>query len=411
MPTPIILLILLIAAFLLSIIAISLFLRSEKEEKKLLSTEERLQQILSSEKTKLLSIIKSLTDGVIVVDTSFTPYVINEAAKKFLQISKNQPSFEDIQQHFPVNINLAEKLREAMKFNKTVNINEVKINDRTMQLFITPLYGNTVIGATILLQDLTKERSDEKLKEDFTNMIVHELRAPITAIKDAAGMLLKDNHIQPEDRINMLTLAYEQANKLLNLVNSILDAARIEQNRLILNRTISDIAKIAQDQVDLFLPEAKRKHISLIADISDNLPLISIDAVRITQVINNFLSNSLKYTNENGTVRLIVKTDSAYEKDKETGNIVVTISDNGIGIPKEKLATLFSKFGQIITSKTSAGTQKTSSGLGLYISKGIIEAHGGHIDLQSEVGKGTTFTFTLPVSRDIVSVSPPIISR
>jgi signal transduction histidine kinase len=193
-------------------------------------------------------------------------------------------------------------------------------------------------------------------------------------------------------------------------VNSILDAARIEGNRLILNKTIGDVGAIARDQVELFLSEAKRKNISLVAQISSNLPLIFMDNVRITQVINNFLSNSLKYTNEHGVIKLDVAADAAYAKNKDEGHIIVTIADNGIGIPKEKQGSVFSKFGQIVTSKTSDSAQKMSTGLGLYITKGIVEAHGGNVSFTSEPGKGTTFTFTLPVAHreDVTAVPDPM---
>ncbi|MDP3941541.1 MAG: ATP-binding protein [bacterium] len=406
MDTPMVLF--LVAAF-FAVIAAYFFFKSEKETKKLFETEDELQKQTDRERNKLLSIIGSMPDGVLVLDTSLTPYVINDAARRFLGITAQSPSFADIAKPFPTKIPLAESVKSAVSKNTVVTFHDLKLSDQTFQLMITPVTeknGAThTVGVTILLQNITEEKSLEKMKEDFSNMIVHELRSPIVAIKDSSKMMIKDDSMGQDDKTNMLTLIYNQSNKLLGLVNSILDAARIEGNRLVLNKTISDVGQIARDEVELFLPEAKKKNMTLVAQISKDLPLISVDTVRVTQVINNLLSNSLKYSNEGGTIQLIVGTDDAYEKDKDKGHIIVTVKDNGIGIAKDEQDKLFSKFGQIITDKTSISTQKLSSGLGLYITKGIIEAHGGTLLLESETGQGTSFSFTLPVARLMEHVS------
>lgn len=397
-----------IAAF-FALVAVYFFFRSEKETKKLFDAEDKLQHITEQEKSRLMSVISSMADGVIVLDSRYAPWVINDAARRFLSITKAAPTFEDILNPFPTQLSLNDNVRSSLEHNHLVTLHDVSLSGKTFQVIITPVTEKNgesrIVGVNIILQDITEEKSMEKMKDDFSNMVVHELRSPIVAIKDSTKMMLKDPTLSDADRENMLTLTYTQANKLLGLVNSILDAARIEGNRLVLNKTIGDVGAIARDQVELFISEAKRKNITLIAEIGNDLPLISIDSVRITQVINNLLSNSLKYTNEHGTIKVMVDTDKAYEKNKDQGHIALMVKDNGIGIPKEKQATLFTKFGQIVTNKTSGSAQKMSSGLGLFITKGIIEAHGGSVSIESEPGRGTTFTFMLPVSREMEHVS------
>ncbi len=399
---------------LFALVALYFFFRNDRETRRFLEREDSLIHTTSLEKSRLMSVIGSMGDGIIVLDSNFSPWVVNDAARQFLALTKEQPSFNDIALVFPPKLAINDTIKHSFSQSSVVTLHDVLLNGKTFQIMINPVIeknGTThTVGVSILLQDISEEKSMEKMKDDFSNMIVHELRSPIVAIKDSAKMMLKDTTLGDADRENMLTLTYTQANKLLGLVNSILDAARIEGNRLILNKTIGDVGAIARDQVELFLSEAKRKNISLVAQISSNLPLIFMDNVRITQVINNFLSNSLKYTNEHGVIKLDVAADEAYAKNKDEGHIIVTIADNGIGIPKEKQGSVFSKFGQIVTSKTSDSAQKMSTGLGLYITKGIVEAHGGNVSFTSEPGKGTTFTFTLPVAHreDVTAVPDPM---
>lgn len=404
------------ASGLFAIIALYFFFRNERETRKFFEHEDNLIHSTTHEKNLLMSIIGSMGDGIIVLNNSFAPWVVNDAARRFLSITKEQLTLDDIISSFPPKLSISKTIKNAFDHSSVVTLHDVTLSGKTFQIMINPVLekngASHTVGISILLQDISEEKSIEKMKEDFSNMIVHELRSPIVAIKDSAKMMLKDTTLGNADRENMLTLTYTQANKLLGLVNSILDAARIEGNKLILNKTIGDVGAIARDQVELFLSEAKRKNISLVAQIDTNLPLIFMDNVRITQVINNFLSNSLKYTNEHGVIKLSVLTDETFANNKDEGHIVVTIVDNGIGIPKEKQDNVFSKFGQIVTSKTSDSAQKMSTGLGLYITKGIVEAHGGKIFFTSEPGKGTTFTFTLPIAREteFTAASDPVTS-
>lgn len=226
--------------------------------------------------------------------------------------------------------------------------------------------------------------------EEYSHMIVHELRAPIVAIKDSASVMLSDK-LSDGDKKKMLIQIHDQANKLLGQISTILDAAKVQEGKLTLKKTQGDIGAVVKEELSLFQPEAKRKNISLMSDIKTGLPTFFFDNVRITEALNNILSNSLKYTNENGVIRVSVG---------QTGeNIVLSVADNGIGIPEEKQSRLFTKFGQL-TSPENKDNQNLSSGLGLYITKWIIEEHKGTIKIDSEEGKGTTTTFTLPIEKN-----------
>ena len=246
-----------------------------------------------------------------------------------------------------------------------------------------------VNSQTKRLTKTTKDEGQIPDQQEYSHMVVHDLRAPVVVIKDTASLLLS-NKLNDGEQKNMLNLIHDQANKLLNQISTILDAAKAEEGKLSLKKSQGNIAQVVKEEIALFQPEAKRKNIRLVSEVNDNLPVFFFDNVRITEALNNILSNSLKYTNENGIVRISVDADDKY--------VSVSVNDNGIGIPAEKQNKLFTKFGQL-NNNTKKENQNLSSGLGLYITKWIIEAHGGTIKINSEEGKGTIATFTLPIDK------------
>lgn len=233
----------------------------------------------------------------------------------------------------------------------------------------------------------TQAKKMVKTEEEGLHAIVHELRAPLVAIKDGASLMLSQD-LNPDEQKNMLKLIHEQSKKLLDQVSTILDTAKVEDGKFVLRKSLGDLGQILRDEVALFSAEAKRKNIALTLEVDSALPSFSFDQVRITEAISNLVSNSLKYTNEGGKINI-----SAAKKD---GNAVISVSDNGVGIPEEKQKMLFQKFANMNDSQ-DAEKVKLSSGLGLYITKGIINAHGGTINIKSEIGKGTTASFSIPI--------------
>lgn len=382
-----------------------LFYRKELTTRKLLTAEKELQKMTDLEKDKLMAILGSLTDGVIVFDSTTTVSFINASGKKYLNIPSDRPTFTEIIQQFPQPIHLSEKLSEALSYNRIISLSEVAIHERIFRVSINPVYRKEevphdgtkshVIGATLLMQDLTHQQQLDKMKEDFTHMVIHELRAPLTAIKDAAAVMdTSDTSLDEASKKQLLTLIHDQSKVLLDQVSTILDAGKIERGKFTIQKTPSDIGKIISGEVSFFLPEAQKKQITLVAEIGNDLPQIPVDAVRFTQVITNLISNSLKYTDPGGMIKVTV--DMKNENQEGSHNaLCVSISDNGIGIPEEKQQAIFTKYSEI-GNDTSGKNKRQSTGLGLYITKGIIDAHGGSISVQSAPGKGTTFTILLP---------------
>ena len=233
-------------------------------------------------------------------------------------------------------------------------------------------------------------------EEEETQIMVHDLRAPVVAIKNSASLMLS-NKLNEDDQKNMMNLIHDQANNLLTQISTILEAAKIDGGRLVLKKTPGNLGIVVNEELSLFRSEAKRKNIELVAQIGNDLPVFSFDNVRITEALNNIISNSLKYTNQNGHVNITVDTDDLYKKTKNQGSVVVTVKDDGIGIPMEKQHMLFKKFSDL-NNGTDKSNERVSSGLGLYITKEIVDAHGGIVKIDSEVGKGTTTTIILPIT-------------
>lgn len=357
----------------------------------------KLQYVLETEKGKLTSMISSLVDGVFMVGTNKNLLIINGAAKTFLGLSTQTPNLTNILTAVGQQYNLSDKIDQALKDNFALEDKEIAINNKIFDVFITPVpnpldeKNAQPIGASIFFHDVTIEKSIETIKEDFTHMIVHELRAPLTAIKDSAELMIETfedkGALEKEQQKRLLKIMDMQSKNLLEQINQVLDAAKMEAGKFSIEKVSSNIGEIIQNAVEPYLPQANKKQILISTDIYYPLPEVNVDPVRITQVLNNLISNSLKFTPANGKVVVSAKPGD--------GTVTVGVSDNGIGIPENEQKDLFSKYYQIRT--TPHQLAKKGTGLGLYITKGIVEAHNGSVGVISSEGKGTTIYFTLPI--------------
>ena len=230
--------------------------------------------------------------------------------------------------------------------------------------------------------DIVKQKTSP---EEMSHMIVHDLRAPVVAIKNSASLLIMGGLPENEQK-DMLKMIEDQSEKLLGQISTILDAGKMDKGKLTLNKEMGNLNRTITEALSVFESEAATKHITITPSLSSTIPQFYFDKVRLTEAINNIISNSLKYSSENGWIRIQTKPLAQSAQ--------IQISDNGIGISSKKKQDLFKKYSQ---ANTDAKTQKISSGLGLFITKWIIETHGGTIRLESEEGKGTTTTITIPM--------------
>src|SRR5215467_337760 len=223
-----------------------------------------------------------------------------------------------------------------------------------------------------------------RLKTEFVSMVSHELRTPLTSIQGYAELLLEDERMDDEVR-ESLTIVKKNADRLLVMINDLLDLSRIEAGRVDLHCTSLDLTCLISEVARSLRPliEAKRQRLRL--DLGDALPAVWADADRVTQILTNLISNAHKYTPVEGSITVAARRDDGFVR--------VDVSDSGIGLSPEDQAQLFTKF---FRADDRSGQAGRGTGLGLVITRLLVELHGGRITLSSAPGKGSTFSFTLP---------------
>jgi signal transduction histidine kinase len=355
----------------------------------------KLQSVLESEKGKLAGVIYSLADGVITVDLNHQLTVYNPAVKNILEIASDKPlTIFDIVDSLAGKVDLRIKIEQVIAEGKSFVVPEVLIKDKILELTVAPVKDavGELIGVSVVFHDISSEKSLEKLRQDFTAMMVHELRAPLTAVRWSSESLLKNLSVasgMDPAKVKDTAVTIETAsNNMLELVNDLLDVAKIESGKFELNMQEYDLVGLIKDQAKAFTPQAEVKHLA-INIITPEKYLLKFDRVRIGQVLSNLISNSIKYTDSG-------QLDISLEANAEEKIVTVSIKDSGIGVSREDLSQLFSKFKQL---KGSDHARK-GTGLGLVVSKGIVEAHGGRIWAESAgESLGSTFAFSLPLDK------------
>ena len=276
---------------------------------------------------------------------------------------------------------------------------EVVIGDNVLQILAVRVMDKKdekPMGVAVLFHDVTDAKSLEKLRRDFTAMMVHELRSPLTSIRSTVELLKTDYaKLKEEDLKKYLSSVDITSQTMLELVNDLLDVAKLEAGKFDVICENGKLGEAVSERVENYKPLVASKGLKLLLEIEENLPQAYFDKIRIKQVLNNLLSNAIKYT-QTGEIKVKVKREIV---DGVLVDILVSISDTGIGINADQIELLFSKFGQLEAGRNKAGLK--SSGLGLYIAKGIVEAWNGKIWAKSEgAGMGSTFYFTVPISMD-----------
>jgi signal transduction histidine kinase len=355
----------------------------------------KLQSVLQSEKGKLEAVIYSLTDGVITVNLDYQLMVYNPVIKSILGLTGDKPlTMYDIVDSLAGKIDLRTKMEQAIAENKAIVLPEVILKDKALELTIAPVKDNQgeVIAGSVVFHDITTEKTLEKTRQEFTAMMVHELRAPLTAVRWSSEALLKNlgiaQGVDPAKVKDTMVTIETASNNMLELVNDLLDVAKIEAGKFELNLQQYDIVELINEQAKAFRPQAEVKHLAINV-ITPPKYMLKFDRVRVGQVLGNLLSNAIKYS-DSGQIDINLNINA------EEKTATIGIKDTGIGVSREDLADLFSKFKQL---KTGDHARK-GTGLGLVVSRGIVEAHGGKIWAESAgENLGSTFAFSLPLDK------------
>ncbi len=354
----------------------------------------KLQSVLESEKGKLSAVIYSLTDGVITVDLNNKLVVYNPVVVEILGLKKDHEiTMFDIVDALAGKVDIRTKIEQALLEDKNVLVPELILRDKALELGIAPVkdaHGQK-IGASVVFHDITSEKSLEKLRQEFTAMMVHELRAPLTAVRWSSESMIKNlaqaGGVSDPAKLKDTVVTIETAStNMLELVNDLLDVAKIEAGKFELNIQSYDLVEIIKEQAEIFQKQSELKHLPINVTTPEKY-VMKFDKIRISQVLGNLISNAIKYT-DSGQIDINLNIDA---QKKEA---IVAVKDSGVGIPREDLAQLFSKFKQL----KSVDRSRKGTGLGLVVSKGIVESHKGKIWAESPgENLGSTFYFSLPI--------------
>jgi len=356
----------------------------------------KLQEVLENEKSKLLQAVDSLSEGVIMVDTKYKLVLVNRKLKQLLALMEN-PALFDIVNALSGNLDLRSLVDEAIAHDDDLPPREIEVRDKVLQVLASKVIDKKrqkALGVVVLFHDITDAKSLEKLRNDFTSMMVHELRAPLTSIKSTVELLQEGIYKKSvADAGKELSSVQSTAQTMLEVVNDLLDVAKMEAGKFDVISEAGDLEDAISDRAEAFKSLAAAKNLKITPEIEENLPKAYFDKVRIKQVLNNLLSNAVKFSNSGE-----IKIKAVRQQDENAPmDIVVSVSDSGIGIEPDEGDKLFSRFGQLVRGSRSLAAK--GSGLGLYIAKGIVEAMGGSIWYESEgAGYGSTFYFTVPAA-------------
>jgi PAS domain S-box-containing protein len=248
-----------------------------------------------------------------------------------------------------------------------------------------------------IFEDITQRREAERAKEEFVSIVGHELRTPLTSIRGSLGLLAAGLlGTLPEEAQGMVALAVENTDRLIRLVNDILDIERMDSGHLPLERAPVGSHELVRQSVQALAATAEQARVALLTDIEELQ--VSADADRVVQTLVNLLGNAIKFSSPESGVTVAVG--------RGEGCAVFSVKDSGRGIPTEQLESIFERFKQV---DASDAREKGGSGLGLAIARGIVESHGGHLWAESTTGHGSTFCFTLPLaSPDAPSTNAPL---
>jgi len=358
----------------------------------------RLYFELSQEKRRLDAILEFSADGVVIMDATHRIVMFNHALSNLTGVSQAGAigqRFEDVVRL--ENQRAGEMLGDAeangwplagASAPLFVEGDIVRPTGKpvSVEINFAPLFDRDgrLVNIIANVRDITRFREADEMKSTFISVVSHELKTPVALIKGYASTLRRqDAHWDQQTVRDSLQVIEEESDRLAELIDNLLDASRLQAGNFRLTFVELDIDQLVVEVVSKFQTQAKGHR--LIADVRSDLPLVHADEARITQVLRNLISNAVKYSPEGSEVRV-----TASETPKE---VIITVHDQGQGIPPEEQAQLFTRFYRL----DNAATRKAQgAGLGLYLSKAIIEAHGGRIWVESDGKAGAHFSFSLP---------------
>ncbi len=350
----------------------------------------RLKILSKTEHSRTKMLVESLSDGVIMFDINKKVLLTNSAVQKMTGLPRDGFYLSEFQKLFPEQ-EIEKKISKTLQTGEKIYSEEIKIVNFIYELFVLPIYDpeKKIIGGAIILHDITRIKEIDKMKTEFISIASHQLRTPLSAVNWYTEMLLTgDAGELNEQQKEFLNQIYKGNQRMVALVNALLNVSRLEMGTFVINPEPTNIIDLARSVINELRPQIIQKKLEFIEQYNEKIPKINIDPKLIRIVFQNLLSNAVKYTPENGTITLKILLSN------DNNQVLISVSDTGYGIPKNQQYKMFTKFFRAdnVQEKDTDGT-----GLGLYITKSIIEHSDGKIWFESEENKGTTFYVSLPL--------------
>lgn len=340
-----------------------------------------LEKLYSKEKSQndtVEAILSKMKEGLVIFDRSLRLVLINDSAINILKPINSKKGSHILE------LTNETKILDAVKegFEGKYIKGEIEIDNKIYEYFISP-ESESLGGVALLLTDKTYETSLKQKREEFTSNVTHELKTPLTIISGFAE-LLKSGNVEEEKVKEFGTIIHKQSTNLQSLIDDILKISKLEADEPIIIEEIN-IDELADEVCGDLSIEIKNKNIKLVKDFDRVKAKVNREMIK--EAMQNLLTNAIKYNKEGGEI--------IFKIAKEGKNVLIQISDNGIGIEEELLDRIFERFYVVDHSRSK---KISSTGLGLSIVKHVVEAHDGRVEVTSEVGKGSTFTIYIPIN-------------
>jgi len=356
----------------------------------------RLQEAIlqqEEEREKLAGILSNMSDGVIAAKRDGQIILLNRSAEEMLQvkmsdvISQRKTLYHLLrlppEEEMPLFAQSEPLIIEMMLSNRDVVM---------LRVTFTPLQQDSGKkgGIIAVLQDVTEQERLDQQRKEFVANVSHELRTPLTTIKSYVEALLDGAMDDPDISNRFLRVTMSETERMIRLVNDLLQLSRFDSQGIRLNCKEVDINQLLRYAAGRFSMFSEQQGVQLSLAVHEQLPLVSIDQDAINQVLDNLLSNAIKYTPQGGSVSLQAKANP------QQGRVYITVSDTGIGIPSRDLKRIFERFYRVDKARSRG---QGGTGLGLAIARELVQAHGADIEIASEWNAGTTVTFWVPIAK------------
>jgi len=344
---------------------------------------------LRREQARLRGILASVAEGIVAVDAEGRVTLLNPQAAALLGLDQAR-TVGAAMADLPVPEHVSRQFIECLRRNALCTAEfELSGPNRSLVLQVAPVRTGEGErwGAVAVVRDVTSARRLEAMRRQFISDASHEIRTPLTSIGGFAAAIADGTAATPEQRTRGAALIVREVERLSRLVDDLLDLSRIESGAVELKLADVDVAELIRSAVEAFEAEARERRIHVELDLARDLPTVRADWDRIYQVLANLLSNALRFNRADGKIAI-----AAWDAD---GQVRVEVRDTGPGIPADQLPYIWERFHR---ADTARARDEGGTGLGLAIVRSIIGTHGGDVTAESEVGKGSTFSFTLPIT-------------